>query len=469
MPSAALVFLIVVLLAALFYTKRQVRLEATAQLQADRKAEYTKKVASLAQRAGAGESEQQRGPGNIDPKAETIRLYKLHEIYYGGIPDTYDREGNRIQGVKPDATKSIAYLEEACSYGNPTLWLRLASIYQNGMYNLEPDLDQAELYYLTIMQRFPYPEIYNQANEQLEALRAERHAQSVYSWLNISYTKKPNEHHGLILKKFFQGPTATPRRNDGTQVLAGGDLFRAQHVAAEDAMPIFKADDKRNNDMHNTHNSQVVSTVALSLKRLQDDTPLQYSPAQSLAQVRNTIAARPRCDKRDDALKSLDAIERNIIPLTAVGMTESEALNVIWNRIHTESFEASRGDLIDILYDQLADMQAHGSPVCATGRLERIVDTLSTFDDNVAIKPTYVITEEMMNKANQLRSVVLDKYNDDQAHRKQLDMGLAPDQDKVDTEVRDTIRQMLHKDYVDSGILTEDKFDSELDKWINEI
>ena len=43
---------------------------------------------------------------NVDMDKER----ELFELYYKGVPDTYDLRGNLIHGVEPDANKAIYYL-----------------------------------------------------------------------------------------------------------------------------------------------------------------------------------------------------------------------------------------------------------------------------------------------------------------------------------------------------------------------
>lgn len=452
-----------------------------------RKTEYRKEVETL--------------EAKPDPKmspAETEQwLYKLHLLFYDGIPDKYDQAGNKIKGVQPDPVKALGYLEAACKFGNPRLWLKLAGIHQNGMYNHEPDLVKARDLYYHIQETFPHNDVITEATEQLNSTITEIHNIGTHKWLNLPYTPKKNTHHATVAQRLKQtGGTETGifgglgfggfGGSVGAGTIRATDLFRTHqnntmtipngfdvfgNFGIAGGTHILDDNDPRRNDMHNTHNSQVVSTVANSLKKIQAITDLKHTSPETIRQIRQYINSKPRCDKTDDALRSLDSIERNIIPVSSVGMREVDALNIVWNRMHSETFEKNQGDLKDILYDQLADMQEHGKPVCATGRLERIVDTLNTFDDNVQIKPTYIINEEMMDKASKVNNDLIAEYGirHGAERQKQLEMGTAPDQNDFDNHVKGTVQDILRKDYVDTGIMTKDQFDTQVGKWINEI
>jgi hypothetical protein len=256
------------------------------------------------------------------------------------------------------------------------------------------------------------------------------------------------------------------------QVIATADFFRAgtgTRTGTNDIDP----DAINANDAHNTHNSQVVATVGLSLQKLQN--ALVHStitPAStSLQEIRAYLNSLRNCDKKDDALKTLDTIERNIIPVSSINMTESEALNLVWNRIASDKHKENRNNIKEILYERLADAQEHGKSVCATGRLERIVDSLNTFDEAISIKPTYAIVQEMMDKAGKVRSEFFQNYENTNGPeaRKQVELGTAVDQNVADQNMKDAIVQTLRRDYVDTNIMTDNKFQTEINKWIDTI
>jgi tetratricopeptide (TPR) repeat protein len=430
-----------------------------------------------------------------DDKEHTVNwFYKMHELYYNGIPDKYDESGNKIKGIAPNYGKAISYLQQAATVGhNPQMWLKLAGIHHNGMYNYKPELDKASAIYKNIINVFPYQNIVVEAREQLDKVQQEIKKINTYSWLNLKYTPKSNQHHDQIAKMLQTGTgTGTgigtghghgTGTGTGTGGLMANRLFRSNLTTTipvpangfgdllrdNDPSVIMDPNDRRHNDAHNTHNSQVVATVANSLKKLQESTDIKKTTNESLREIREYVNNQPNCDRRTDALKSLDSMERNIIPVTSVSMKEVDALNIVWNRINNNYND--NNDLKDILYTQLADMQEYGKSVCSTGRLERIVDTLSTFDQNVSIKPTYVINDEMMNKASKIRNDVYTDYGKQygESRHNMLQEGLAPDQTYYDTKVKETIVDTLYKDYVDTGILTQEKFQSQIDGWIDEI
>lgn len=436
------------------------RLENFKAVQTQHQHNYNQSIARLKEN-----TKQYQHRSHIDPEHLEEKLYKLHELYYSGIPDKYDQLGNKIQGIAPDPKKAIFYLRKAIAVNNnSTLWLRIAHIYRNGMYGLEPDLELAATLYYDVTQYFPYTEDgYLAYDSYIDTLKEINNIKT-YKWLGIHYKPKKSQYHDKIMNLFFyNNGTVVP--HVGGPTTAGDKLFRVKNRAKERVEERYNTDDIRANDMHNTHNSQVVSTVANSIRRLKEDTEIKTDPPETIRQIRDYLRAQPSCEKREDAFKSLDSIERNILPITSVGMRESEVLNLVWNRIKTRHKE-STNDLKQILYDQLADMQEHGRSVCSTGRLERIVDTLNTFDDKVEIKPTYAVNQEMLNRASAIREQA---YNDAGHLAESYKSGTATDQVEFDNKLKQQILSDLSKEYVENGILTEAKFKTLTDKWINEI
>ena len=223
----------------------------------------------------------------------------------------------------------------------------------------------------------------------------------------------------------------------------------------------------RRNDPQNTHNSQVLSTAINSINNLKKSTKIEKSLPTSLKEIRKFLKNMPKNDKRDDSLKSLNHIEKNTSPFTFSDMKEVNVLNLIWNRIHSDVHKDNLDTVKESLYNQLADMQEHGYSVCATGRFTRLVDTLNVIDEEVSIKPSYVINQEMMNKSSKIRENILNTYSENE--RKELEKGTSNKQEEYDKNLKEKIVKELKEDYVKTKILTQEKFDNQINKWINEI
>jgi hypothetical protein len=405
-----------------------------------------------------------------DPREQILAYWKLHKIYYDGVPDQYDRAGNKIKGVVPDPKKCISSLWSAINIAGSSpiglqLMVELGDIYQHGMYNLEPDLDQAINIYTQVLNQNPSGEIGRRAHDGWSTSSNRQQELQTYRWLNLPVPNKPsNAHHQQTLKRFNMNKPARAKSLPPNTIVPIDDFFLNN---------IPNIDDARRNDMHNTHNPQVVSTMSKSVQKLRESLGQESNPVQTVQEVRKMILSRPPCDRREDALKSLDSIERNYVPLMhfSNGLTETLVLDTVWKTICKDEHQKSRKDLTDILYQQLADMQEHGKSVCATGRVSRLVDTLSGFDKNVSIKPTYVIDEEMLTSAAKIRDNYYTKIKEEKGEieAKKYEDGTASDQDDFDETLRKMIKDKLRSDYVDSKILTDEKFEKMTEKWINDI
>lgn len=425
---------------------------------------------------------------------------KLHDLYYNGVPEKYDLRGNKIKGIKPDPIKAINYLTLAHQYGDNDALLKLAQIHHNGMYNFEPKLDKAEQYYKEAINNSPNRDQLLNAEEGLQKLIEERKTDSVYNWLNLKKRKKKNEHHvkceniwnprqtntqtiNNLFKNIFTPQSITQtitqttrptRPTYQTQSTLVNNLryrhptgVRTERIEDPVAIIVTRDTAPNYNDAHNTHNSQVLSTIKNSLNKLKKSTKMITPLPNTLRDIRSYINSLPRSDKRTDALNSLDSIEKSTSPLTFCKMKEVDALNLVWNRIHNDKHDSNRSDLKKTLFNELAEMQEHGKTVCSTGKFTRIVDTLNIVDDEVEIKPTYAINQEMMNKSANIRKDMLSKYSESQ--QKELDMGTSNIQEQFESDLKNKIRADLKRDYVDSKILTEQKFNNELNKWIDHI
>ena len=224
------------------------------------------------------------------------------------------------------------------------------------------------------------------------------------------------------------------------------------------------------NDRHNTHDHAVVNDVTKSYNRLAKNTDLSRSKTDTVHDIRKYINNNLSGTKRKNALMALDSIQSNSIPVSSIGETETKALQVVWNRINNKYDGDTQKVLKENLADEMVDMiNTHtGKPKCVSGRLSRIVGTLDGTDENVQIKPTFILNKEMMNKAPLIRDKIvaetdkdlLERYNNGEDGQDITDL---------DNKIKAGIRSELRKDYVDSGAMTDVGFDKEIGQWIDNI
>lgn len=386
------------------------------------------------------------------------------KIYKNGIHDIYDSRGNKITGIEPNANKALIILQtliENCPHRKTFYKKEMADIYLQGMHKFKPDRNKAKFLYNQILNETKNKDIYIDTAEKLKTIQEEEHWEGVYSWLNL---KKPTN--GSIVPgrttnnnfNFTPTPTLAPVTTPTTR--------RPMTRRENDQNVIDRL--LRGGDSQNIHNSQVNSTIKLSVENLKKVTDINRSQETSVSEIKQFINSYLEDgDKKKDALKSLDRIVNSKKPLMHTNMKEQEALNLVWNRIHNSIHNDKKDTLKENLVDELSEMQEFGHTVCSSGRFSRIIDTLNVVDPEVKIMDTNAINEEIMNSTAQLRNNLYKKYSE--SEQKQLDMGTHPNQNEFDKNFKQEIKNKANEDYVQKGLVTAKKMENMLDKWIDHI
>jgi hypothetical protein len=435
---------------------------------------------------------------HIEEKKENNRLNKIHyhtklyNLYYSGVPDKYDNDGNKIKGIEPNSVKVIKHLRKIIKYSPKSqidsIKLDLAKLYHFGMHKFQPQLKVAKKLYKSIILSCKNEDVHVQTEDLLERVNKDIRENHVYKWLNLKQPKKKSDIIGSYTDNTYEKLNIEQNNNfdNPTELINTDDIFdnifdntfqiieilpRTQPIIEQretiNIPTIPTIPPIRRNDPQNTHNSQVLSTAINSINNLKKSTKMERNLPTSLKEIRKFLKNMPKNDKRDDSLKSLNRIEKNTSPFTFSDMKEVNVLNLIWNRIHSDVHKDNLDTVKESLYNQLADMQEHGYSVCATGRFTRLVDTLNVIDEEVSIKPSYVINQEMMNKSSKIRENILNTYSENE--RKELEKGTSNKQEEYDKNLKEKIVKELKEDYVKTKILTQEKFDNQINKWINEI
>lgn len=435
---------------------------------------------------------------HIEEKKENNRLNKIHyhtklyNLYYSGVPDKYDNDGNKIKGIEPNSVKVIKHLRKIIKYSPKSqidsIKLDLAKLYHFGMHKFQPQLKVAKKLYKSIILSCKNEDVHVQTEDLLERVNKDIRENHVYKWLNLKQPKKKSDIIGSYTDNTYEKLNIEQNNNfdNPTELINTDDMFdnifdntfqiieilpRPQPIIEQretiNIPTIPTIPPIRRNDPQNTHNSQVLSTAINSINNLKKSTKMERNLPTSLKEIRKFLKNMPKNDKRDDSLKSLNRIEKNTSPFTFSDMKEVNVLNLIWNRIHSDVHKDNLDTVKESLYNQLADMQEHGYSVCATGRFTRLVDTLNVIDEEVSIKPSYVINQEMMNKSSKIRENILNTYSENE--REELEKGTSNKQEEYDKNLKEKIVKELKEDYVKTKILTQEKFDNQINKWINEI
>ena len=420
---------------------------------------------------------------------QIVKYITLFQMYRDGIPDKYDTKGNTIKGISPDAHRAIQYARQAIRNG----WgrwglLEIAKMLNHGIHDFDPDLEKAKELYSYIIGttrdsrlREEALELYQQVDYKIKQLHA-------YKWLNISPPGTKSDTVVTLTEQADQIIDTSTIQSPATQrVLQDLHIDRQQPI---DIQNIIQQTDNQDgeriiigenspepvdalrikNDMQNVHDSTLLSTIRKSIENLQHVVTGDklLSLEKVLTEVRMFLNTQPNNDKQRDALKALNAIERNVIPLASTQLKEVEGLRLVWSRIQSNPDEETRNQLKENLYTQLAECIEHGKPVCSTGRFTRIIDTLNVVDELVTIRPTFAIQQEMMDKCAKIRDDMLTTLPEQT--KKVIDEDLNetnPETIEFSKSFKSTIREQLKKDYVDTGIWKQEKLNKELDKWID--
>ena len=297
----------------------------------------------------------------LDPTALPRAYIQVGQMYRNGVEDRYNSRGRKIQGIKPNLKKAEEYFLKAKRMGLDEATLLLADLYN---YDYEI-LGRARALYEEL--------VYNSNQVYLRRIAMERLGQINDHIPPIHLAPMPTMERHTRVEMPMPPPVAVIRPT----VQITPDLLRG--------------------DSQNVHDSSVLKTVRESVQRLQQNTPIEKELHTTVREVRNYIELQGDSDKKRDALKTLDKIEKDGgVHLTSANDSELNALNLVWNRINKS---AMKDNLKDILFQELAGAVEHGSVVCSTGRYTRIVNTLNGVDSVVQIQPKWAVQQHILNNA----------------------------------------------------------------------
>ncbi len=412
----------------------------------------------------------------------TEDLRRTVRILHDGVADRYTSYGQIIQGIAADPNAARQVYEELLKRGDTSIAESYARLLEFGIAGRDDIKDPQKamrmykIHYDTLSD--PY--------ERYEALDAlERLAGNAF-FVSALKTQAFNEiaesnrvnFNNLTAKinanqngaKATANPYSIRTTNEDIWMLPP-DAFRAPDIkydAATTILPAIRA------DAHNSHDSGVTRTVKASVDRLRNVVKdPEISTPVAVRQIRDMIKdSSASDDRRRNAIMALDTIERNNQFMTVADSTEVDLLSLVWNRVHQPDNADNQQALRDNLVDELSECIEHNKPTCATGRFNRIIGTLNGVDEIVDIKPTWAISREMIDKAGVIYKNKVESLND--REQKALESIDPSDEQRQIAEekmggIKDDIRADFKKNYVDTGIMTDEKLDVEMSKWIDHI
>jgi hypothetical protein len=150
------------------------------------------------------------------------------------------------------------------------------------------------------------------------------------------------------------------------------------------------------NDKQNVHNHNIQNSIHKSIEYLIKD-----KPSISIDQMRQEI--KNQCLSYE---LILDYCEDQSVH-SVLNVTFEEVLNSVWSKI---SIHNDRQEIIKVLNIEMLDSECK----CFTGRLTRLVNCLSGFDDN--IKMQISDNEQMSN----ISKILYDKYTNIEDYEREL-------------------------------------------------
>ena len=212
-------------------------------------------------------------------------------------------------------------------------------------------------------------------------------------------------------------------------------------------------------DAQNVHDHSVTGTTKTNIINLKKELtePNNYHKTKALikkfiqkVEKMNDDNVLPRV--RIDALtviKNLDDINKH----STYGITEVEALSLVLQYIEDNITltKSEKENLWENLVKQLASAIEHGSIVCSSGKIARIISALDGSNvDNYTIKPMWAVRDEIGNLAANVRNEAINK-------------------EKTTEEAREQLRQIAHEEYVNKLHMSPAIIGPLVEEYCNEI
>lgn len=376
--------------------------------------------------------------------------YKLMgDLYLDGVPEQYDVNGNITNpGVSPNVKKAIECYQIAAVNGNIECFLDIAAIYHWGVPGYEGSKTKARSIYEMLMARCqPENPLYQIAAQRLQDLTA----------IPLSIATRTTGERPEWTRRRRERPRA-PVRQEQREQLEQREQREQPEVAGI------------RNDMQNTHDGMVMETIKNSVDNLRLDTRLNIDKGTMLRDIQTHIRNMSTGQKQRNALRTLTSLDSNNT-ISSLNSTDIDVLHLVWNRINDPRNEQQRATMIGNLVNELAECVEHDSIVCCTGRVNRIVDSLNMVDKDVVIKPQWAINKELMDKAAVIREEMLTNHPNIKAAMDKLNPTTEEQQicDTFTDQFKEQLYNVFRKEYIESGIMSEDKLNSCVNGWIDHI
>jgi len=183
-------------------------------------------------------------------------------------------------------------------------------------------------------------------------------------------------------------------------------------------------------DSQNVHDHGVVASLRANIRALKteinidDDSDVRPAIQEAIDAV--TDVTPEQRAHADMVLSKLGSQK-----VGSVGVSEQEVAALVWAKIQSMDSDM-RGKCTEILAKQLASGVEHGSVVCSTGKVARLLGTLDGIpgsDDHVASKPLWAVQQELMALASSRRDRgdSADQFTQEALDTYVRDLGMSPE------------------------------------------
>ena len=166
-------------------------------------------------------------------------------------------------------------------------------------------------------------------------------------------------------------------------------------------------------DAQNVHDHGVTKITKHNVESLQKSNNDSIKSDTNIENIIDSILTLKDIDAatKEKALHVIDTLNDNIH--STYNISEKDALALVWNKIQNNGSKEEKENMKETLAKQLASGIEHGSVVCSSGKISRIVSTLEGTDHIEPVRPIWALKDELANKAIKVRQDVTDEHGED--------------------------------------------------------
>lgn len=210
------------------------------------------------------------------------------------------------------------------------------------------------------------------------------------------------------------------------------------------------------NDAQNVHDHVVQNTAKQIIKSLSENTNTQNTFetfGTFETDMQDLIQMVQLCKQTPNFLKTLNSLGN--LTHSKYDKSERQIFSLVWNKIKHDT------SLVDVFVENIASSVEEGVIVCSTGKIMRMISTLDLIDDELipTLKPEWAVKGEIGQKIPLLIEESLSSMGKDYAVAYNT-YEPSGEQKQKSQAVSDIVKKKLiescRRDYVDSGVLTEE-------------